>query len=817
MFIWLKISRLINLRCDIRKVFCIFINNLQNRTTFLRKYSQCMLNTKSKNMKTLIATLLLLFTSIFSNAQDLLLSEDFDYPIGDNLNQHNWKPLTSSTDNPIKIVSGLSKEGYSASGGAAYLNKNGQDVVRSFTPVTQDKISIAFQLNYKDMQSRYSNSTCNLFVGDMKISPSNYFMYLSSKAEPNKPLIKFILFSTWCAGPANYLFVLDSQNKPIAGLLLDYDCFRYPCPENKKVIDVAFEYNLTGLEAGKAKINSTVFPRGIVYEGIVKSSEKIDNISNIVLAQSDLTVGSVAIIDRIRVGKNLKSVLPCLTGFENSYFNKRSTAEFHEIGLETYISDVTKHEVFLKTCANTEINKKSGAMYEFRIIPNLSDLELSVPKGFEIINIENWSNEIGSFLVQKTDKLIKNRVNYVTMAFTGNNIGANSLGKYVTGDPGVYEGEIKFTPTDTYCGDLVWKVKGIIEDCKNNADLLLKEDFEYNKGESLTQNNWKAIGNNTSNPIKVIDGLVSNYPSTKMSAAGGAAYLNKSGVDVVRSFKPIEKEKIYVSFQINYKSIQRIEQVNRKVDYLNDFLSPQNYFMFLSSKEEPSRPLLTFSLVSSPVGFDYINYNLLVVRDSNDKIIAKLTLGNEDLTKSQPSPIMNINFSYYLSEQKIGRAFLGSDTHWSSWGANSADTTFSNVKISNLANMALAQSNAYLGSELIIDRIRVGTTLLSITNNELPNNTTESVLEVMPTSLNATIFPNTTDGKVNLLINEKTPEGDFEIKLSDNLGNKLYQNSGSWESQKSAIEEVLSKNNSGQYFFSIKQGNESKTIRVFRE
>lgn len=60
-------------------------------------------------MKIFIATLLLLFSAIFVNAQDLLLSEDFNYPIGDNLNQHNWKPLTSATDNPIKIVSGLSK------------------------------------------------------------------------------------------------------------------------------------------------------------------------------------------------------------------------------------------------------------------------------------------------------------------------------------------------------------------------------------------------------------------------------------------------------------------------------------------------------------------------------------------------------------------------------------------------------------------------------------------------------------------------------------------------------------------------------------
>lgn len=254
-------------------------------------------------MKIFIATLLLLFSAIFVNAQDLLLSEDFNYPIGDNLNQHNWKPLTSATDNPIKIVSGLSKD----IGGAAFLNKNGQDVIRSFTPVTDEKISLSFQFTYKDMQkiALYGGNACNLYDGRTSLSPSNYFMFLSSKEEPNSPLIKFSLYGGWCAGGANYLIVRDSQGKTIAGVLLDFNPLFSYSPENKEVINVSFDYYLKGSQAGKAVISSTSKILAILTanEGVTTSQVKVNNIANIVLSQSDIHVGSKVIIDSIRVSK----------------------------------------------------------------------------------------------------------------------------------------------------------------------------------------------------------------------------------------------------------------------------------------------------------------------------------------------------------------------------------------------------------------------------------------------------------------------------------------------------------------------------------
>lgn len=123
-------------------------------------------NTKSKNLGHYF---LLFCITHLANAQTVILSEDFNYPIGDKLNQHNWKPLTR-TDNPIKIVMGLSR----SEGGAAYLNRSGKDVIRSFTAVADEKISLSFQFTYKDMQkiSSYGGTGCYLYSGNTNISSS---------------------------------------------------------------------------------------------------------------------------------------------------------------------------------------------------------------------------------------------------------------------------------------------------------------------------------------------------------------------------------------------------------------------------------------------------------------------------------------------------------------------------------------------------------------------------------------------------------------------------------------------------------------------
>lgn len=496
-------------------------------------------------MKILIATLLLLFTSIFVNAQDLLLSEDFDYPVGDNLNKHNWKPLTSATDNPIKIALGLSKTGYSASGGAAYLNKNGQDVIRSFTPVIDEKIYLSFQIDVKKYfpvgNTHYPK----------KFSPSSYFMFLSSKENPTVPLLKFSLVSTNFAGTLWYLVVRDSRDEIVSVISV-----------GTSTTDFIFSYQLTGTGNGQAYLrtessNTSAFSG----DGLYPSKVKLTNISNIVLSQSDINVGTECVIDRIRIGKTWSSVMPCVPHLilEDKFISSLSVWNYLENGGTTgqniNPNDFKKNEIVLRTCANKEVLTTSSTAYlHTKIGSDVTDLTVVVPNGFKTIT--GFFNE-QSYTYTKTNNVLKSFYHYydtnnsLDIQLVGNSNKTSPNGNPIAGNAGIYEGEVHFIPVGGYCEKTIWKIKGIIEDC--------------------------------------------------------------------------------------------------------------------------------------------------------------------------------------------------------------------------------------------------------------------------PSDLKATIYPNTTDGKIDLLINGKSPEGKFEIMMSDKMGNNLYQNSGTWESQKSTIEHILSKNQTGQYLLNIKQGNESKMIRVFKQ
>lgn len=495
-------------------------------------------------MKTHIATILLLFTAIFGNAQDLLLSEDFDYPIGENLNQHNWKPLTSATDNPIKIVAGLSKEGYSASGGAAYLYKNGQDVIRSFMPITDDKIYLSFQIDVK----KYFPIGNTYYP--KQFSSSSYFMFLSSKENPTVPLLKFSLVSTNFAGINWYLVVRDSRNEIVSLISV-----------GNNTADFSFSYQLTGTGSGQAYLrNESTNISAFSGNGFYPSKVKLTNISNIVLSQSDINVGTECAIDRIRIGKTWGSVMPCVPSFayEDKFVSSLSVWKYLENGATTQNvnpDDFKKNEIVLKICANEEILSNSLTAYlHTKIGADVTDLSVIVPNGFKAVT--GYFNE-QSYTYTKTNNILKSFYHYydtnnsLDILLVGNSDKISPNGNPIAGSAGVYEGEIHFTPVGGYCEKAVWKIKGIIENCQSD--------------------------------------------------------------------------------------------------------------------------------------------------------------------------------------------------------------------------------------------------------------------------LKASIFPNTTDGKVDLLINEKTPEGDFDIKLSDKSGNNLFQNTGEWESLKSQIEQILSKNASGQYFLSVKQDNNLKTIRVIRQ
>lgn len=93
----------------------------------------------------IMLALVCMISSISTHAQ-VLLVEDFDYPIGSTLISNGWNMTGSSTDNPIQIGEGLTFNGYAGSGigGAALVNNNYQDVNKGFTQVTTGTLYVAF-------------------------------------------------------------------------------------------------------------------------------------------------------------------------------------------------------------------------------------------------------------------------------------------------------------------------------------------------------------------------------------------------------------------------------------------------------------------------------------------------------------------------------------------------------------------------------------------------------------------------------------------------------------------------------------------------
>lgn len=93
----------------------------------------------------IMLALVCMISSISTYAQ-VLLVEDFDYPIGSTLISNGWNMTGTSTDNPIQVGEGLAFNGYAGSGigGAALVINNYQDVNKGFTQVTTGTLYVAF-------------------------------------------------------------------------------------------------------------------------------------------------------------------------------------------------------------------------------------------------------------------------------------------------------------------------------------------------------------------------------------------------------------------------------------------------------------------------------------------------------------------------------------------------------------------------------------------------------------------------------------------------------------------------------------------------
>src|SRR5690606_4677846 len=82
-----------------------------------------------------------------ANAQ-LLLSDDFNYPIGSLLTANGWNVHSGNATAAIDVTNGLTFPGYIGSGigGAAHLDATGQDVNRTFASQNSGAVYASFIL-----------------------------------------------------------------------------------------------------------------------------------------------------------------------------------------------------------------------------------------------------------------------------------------------------------------------------------------------------------------------------------------------------------------------------------------------------------------------------------------------------------------------------------------------------------------------------------------------------------------------------------------------------------------------------------------------
>lgn len=124
-------------------------------------------------MKKIYLSIILFFVVLsYTSAQPVLLLEEFDYPVGDSLNQHGWTTNSGGATNRIMVTApGLTYSGYPLSAGnAATLTTSGQDVNKMFSStVTSGSVYVAFLFNVVKAQNsgdfflNLGNSTSTTF------------------------------------------------------------------------------------------------------------------------------------------------------------------------------------------------------------------------------------------------------------------------------------------------------------------------------------------------------------------------------------------------------------------------------------------------------------------------------------------------------------------------------------------------------------------------------------------------------------------------------------------------------------------------------
>lgn len=255
-------------------------------------------------MKRIVLCFIFSVSGLLVQAQ-LLLSENFDYPIGSDIYSHGWTIHSGASHNDsITVTNGLVYDGYPGSGigGAALLDSVYADQHKKFEAQTSGNVYIAFLVNV-------TKATIN---GD-------YFLHTgasSLKAYFGRVFVIKYPFSEYLA------FGLLYSGASTESLAPSYSNYRYKLNANYLIV---LKYVIDGENSYASFIVNPSFTESEPTKGWISDKQgtttKPDNIGSVALRQGAKGYAPKLVVDGIRVSKSWNDlfIISGLSSPKNSF------------------------------------------------------------------------------------------------------------------------------------------------------------------------------------------------------------------------------------------------------------------------------------------------------------------------------------------------------------------------------------------------------------------------------------------------------------------------------------------------------------------
>lgn len=256
-----------------------------------------------KKIFTLVFVLSLLF-SLNTFAQ-LLLEENFDYPLGDSLTMHGWTAHSGTTNGQFVVTQDLSYAGYPSSGigNVAGLTTTGQDVNRQFSDsVTAGTVYASFLVHIASAQSAGDyffhlgpKTLSTVFMGRVfvKLAANSNLAFGLSKTTTSASILPVYSDSVYVAG-VTYLLVLKYQ---------------FNAGANDDTVSLFIDPVLSGVEPSPDLVHGT------------STANDPTSIGTVALRQGTASNAPNLYIDGIRISTSWSDVIPVELVSFNAFAN----------------------------------------------------------------------------------------------------------------------------------------------------------------------------------------------------------------------------------------------------------------------------------------------------------------------------------------------------------------------------------------------------------------------------------------------------------------------------------------------------------------